>query len=212
MKQTKMDPFQTKPKKKANPKYNNFLEAFKEIGANTVKTFTKDVVKGTAKNALDTITGKQANQADQTPDQPFDFDQFLNQQERRIKQQERSRYEAIRREEKIIFSREKQEVKLKIETIQTQIKALAKEQTSLMKEVDKAAFQAVTDPGVYHSNFFDRLLSLIKLAKKKIAESRTWLQMHNSRSKKRMGYWAQFKKKGTSFSLSGERTVATQTG
>ena len=176
---------QTKKKTKA-PKFQNFIEAFK-----------------------DTQGGSQPSDR---VNNDFDFEAFLTQRENRIRQQERSRMESIRHEEQVIFSREKQQVKAQIETLQVEIKALAKDQVGLMVEAEKAAFEAVVNPGVYHQNFFERLLALIKLARKKISESRTWLQLQNHRNQKRQGYWAGVKKSGTSFMLSGERTVATQSG
>jgi len=208
-----MDPFDSaQKKKKTGPKYQNFIEAFKDIGKSAVKSFTQDVVKDTARNALDSLT-KRAPQPDTQPSQePFNFEEFLQLQERKIRHRERTRFETIRREEKIIYSREQQQVKVQIETVQTQIKELAKEQVGLMKEIDKATFQAVANPGVYHQNFFERLLHLIKLAKKKIADSRTWLHFHNHRAKKRGYYWQNVKKSGTKFMLSQERYMATQAG
>lgn len=184
-----MDPFQTGKKKRSGPKYENFLEAYKDTGATKTKTA-----------------------AYQASSEVFNYQEFLNQQEKRIRQQERTRFETIRREEQIIFSREKNQIKVQIETIQTQIKELAKEQVGLMEEVDKAAFQVVVNPGVYHQNFFERLLHLIKLAKKKISDSRTWLQLHNHRAQCKSVYWSGVKKGGTSFMLSSDRTVATQAG
>jgi len=185
----KMDPFLTAKKQKSGPKHQNFLEAFKDSG----------------------ITKAQP-QSNQASAEAFNFEEFLNQQEKRIRQQERGRFESIRREEQIIFSREKNQIKVQIETIQTQIKELAKEQVGLMEEVDQAAFQAIVNPGVYHQSFFERLLHLIKLARKKVVESRTWLQLQNHRSQKQAGYWQKVKTSGTSFMLSGERTVSTQAG
>ncbi len=207
-----MDPFATGTKKKSGPQYKNFIEAFKDIGKSTVKSFTKDVVGGTAKNAVDTLT-KGGNSTDsQSPQEDFNFQDYLQSQEKQIRNQERARFEAIRREEKVIFSREQQQVKIQIETLQTQIKDMAREQAGLMEEIDKASFQAVVNPGVYHQNFFERLSYLIKIAKKKIADSRSWLSLHNHRANKRSHYWNQVKKSGTSFMLSNERTAATQTG
>lgn len=189
MKINKMDPFPAAKKKKTGPKYLNFLEAFK-----------------------DNHPTKPQLQPHQANTEAFNFEEFLNQQEKRIRQQERSRFETIRREEQIIFSREKNQIKVQIETIQTQIKAMAKDQVGLMEEIDQAAFQAIVNPGVYHQNFFERLLHLIKLARKKVAESRTWLQLQNHRSQKQAGYWQKVKTSGTNFMLSGERTVSTQSG
>ena len=188
-----LDPFNTKPKKKADPKHKNFLEAFKNIGRGS------DVKKQPQANL-------------NAPQENFDFEDYLKSQEKRVRSQERAHFESIRREEKVIFSREKQRVQLQVETIQTEIQKLAKEQTSLMKEIQHTSFQAVVNPGVYHQNFFERIIHLIKLARKKISESRTWMHLHNHRSQKQKGYWAGVKKSGTSFMLSGERTVATQAG
>lgn len=207
-----MNPIDLNKKKKSNPKFQNFIEAFKDIGASTVKTFTQDVVGGTAKNALDVLTKGQTNSAAGQNPEAFDFEEFLNLQENKIRQQERARFESIRRDEQVIFSREQQQVKIQIETIQTQIKALTTEQVGLMKEVDKATFQAVVDPGTYHQNFFERLLHLIKLARKNIVESRTWLQLHNHRAQKRTGYWQNVKSGGTQYLLSQERYMSTQAG
>ena len=177
---------QTKKKTKA-PKFQNFIEAFKDN-------------QGGGSRPTDRVNND------------FDFEAFLQQRENRIRQQERARMESIRHEEQVIFSREKQQVKTQIETLQVEIKAMAKDQADLMVEVDKTAFQAVVNPGVYHQNFFERLLQLIKLARKKISESRTWMQLQSHRNQKRQGYWAGVKKSGTSFMLSGERTVSTQSG
>ncbi|KKU87876.1 MAG: hypothetical protein UY17_C0007G0012, partial [Candidatus Beckwithbacteria bacterium GW2011_GWC2_47_9] len=100
----KMDPFDTIKKKKALPKFENFIEAFKDTGS---------------------------DKADK-----FDFESFLNQQEGRIRQQERQRFDQIRHEEQVIFSRQNQETKLEIETLQVEIKKLAKEVGGVMIEAE----------------------------------------------------------------------------
>lgn len=203
---------QTKTKKKKGPKHQNFIEAFKDIGSSIGKTVKQDVIKGTAKNVVDALTSAQTQTDTPAPQEDFNFEEYLNLQERKIRQQERARFETVRQEEKIIFSREQQQVKIQIETLQVQIKELAKEQTGLMTEIEQATFQAVVSPGVYHQNFFERLLHLIKIAKKKIAESRTWLHLHNHRAQKRAYYWQNVKKSGTKFMLSHERYMSTQAG
>jgi len=207
-----MDPFATSSKKKTGPRYKNFIEAFKDIGKSTVKSFGKDFIAGTAKNAVDSLTKGQPSTDSQPPQEQFKFEDYLDQQEKKIRKQERTHFEAIRREEKIIFSREQQQVKIQIETLQTQIKQLAQEQVGLMKEVDKASFQATVNPGVYHQNFFERLIHLIKIAKKKISESRSWLSLHNHRAGAKNHYWKNVKKSGTKFMLSQERYMSTQAG
>ena len=177
---TKMDPLDTTKKKKALPKFENFIEAFKDTGS-----------------------GKTDK---------FDFESFLNRQEARTRGQERQRFDQIRHEEQVIFSRQNQETKLEIETLQVEIKKLAKEVGGVMVEAEKTSFQAVINPGDYHKNFFKRLLSLLRLARKQISESKNCLMIFNHRQQSRSAYWTGVKTGGTSFMLSSDRTVATQAG
>jgi len=185
----KMDPFDTIKKKKALPKFENFIEAFKDTGS-----------------------GKSNKVVNSKPQDSFDFESFLNQQEGRIRQQERQRFDQIRHEEQVIFSRQNQETKLEIETLQVEIKKLAKEVGGVMIEAEKTSFQAIINPGVYHKNFFKRLLSLLQLARKQISESKNCLMLFNHRQQSRSAYWTGVKTGGTSFMLSSDRTVATQAG
>jgi len=177
-------------KPKTNSKFQNFLEAFKDSQASG-----------------QTPAGRRPGAGE-----AFNFEEFLNQQEARIRRQERVRFEEIRREEQIVFSREKQQITTQIETLQIQIKQLAKETAGVMVEAEKAVFTAVTNPGTYHLNFFEKLMQLIKLARKKIHESKTWLQLFNHRSQCKSAYWQGVKTGGTKFMLSSDRTVATQAG
>ena len=71
--------------------------------------------------------------------------------------------------------------------------------------------QRIENPGEYHVTFFQWMLSLVKSARQKIEDSGTWLSVMKSK-KKQKGYWAMFKKQGTTFGLSNERVVATQAG
>ena len=45
-----------------------------------------------------------------------------------------------------------------------------------------------------------------------VTQANSWLEMYNSRSKKKGYYWGQASKKGTSFTLNNERSVATSVG
>lgn len=178
-----MDTFDQTKKKKSLPKFDdNFLEAFRDTGS-TAKT-----------------------------DKPFDFESFLSQQENRIRQQERVRFEQIQHEVQVVYSREHQQERLEIETLQNKLKELAKEVGGAMAEAEKTAFQLVVSPGVYHKNFFKRLIALFLLAKKSVHSGRACLALHNGRQQAKSAYWSGVKKAGTSFMLSSDRTVATQAG
>lgn len=71
--------------------------------------------------------------------------------------------------------------------------------------------QAPTNLGVYHKNFFEWMLTMIRQAKQKVEDSAAWLGASKGKAGKK-GYWGMFKKHGTSFAMSNERNVATQVG
>ena len=102
-------------------------------------------------------------------------------------------------------------IKQQLEAIRQELKALAVSMKGFHQEVQKAVETPIAEPGIYHVNFFERLRSLIKLLREQIEDGRSWLALWNTR-KKKMGYWGMFKKHGTSFGLSSERSIATQAG
>jgi len=71
--------------------------------------------------------------------------------------------------------------------------------------------QNPTSPGKYHLNFFEWMLSVIRIARMKVEDSGAWMAALSSK-KKGKGYWQMFKKHGTTFGMSHERNVSTQTG
>lgn len=117
-----------------------------------------------------------------------------------------------RRQEQLVFAQKQQKEQLQIKAIQEELKKLAHSVKNLDKEIEKAVVQAPIDPGIYHLNFFEKLREIIALIRKRVEESATWLEVFNKRTAKRKVYWAQFKKLGTQWSLSGERYITTSVG
>ena len=78
-------------------------------------------------------------------------------------------------------------------------------------EYEKAVHENVADVGIYHLGFFERLQSMLIVLRKNIQESGSWLDMTFAK-KRAKGYWNKAKKAGTTFTLSHERRMATQTG
>jgi hypothetical protein len=66
-------------------------------------------------------------------------------------------------------------------------------------------------PGIYHLNYYERLKNVIKAIRLNIEDSRTWLALSTGR-KGRKKYWGMYKKHGTTFGLSHERSLATSSG
>lgn len=110
-----------------------------------------------------------------------------------------------------VSSSQDRNIKVKIEEILVEIKRLTESSKELeMQFKDVAVETQVVKPGKYHENFFDWIYSVIKAARVRIEDSTGWLSlMHSKKDRK---YWAMFKKHGTTFGLSNERVVATQTG
>lgn len=198
---SKLGSLTAQSKKKPVMKYQNPVESFKDSGSISPKNPSRNLAKPQV-----------IDQGASAGGESFNFEEFLRLKEKKIRSQEKNRFEIIKREEKVIFSREQQRVKTQLESIQNQIKGLIKEQAGVVEEIEKASFEAVVNPGVYHQNFFERLQELLIIARKKLCESKTWLQIFNSRISKKNYYRHHFKKSGSQFFLSGERSVATQTG
>lgn len=105
-----------------------------------------------------------------------------------------------------------QEISKKIQEIIVELKRLTISSKELQIEFKEVATeQRVVNPGKYHASFFEWVLSAIRLARMKVEDSSAWLAVSKSKKAKRE-YWAMFKKHGTTFGLSNERVVATQTG
>jgi hypothetical protein len=103
------------------------------------------------------------------------------------------------------------QTKQQIEAIRVELKAIAQSLKGLHQEVLTAVETAPVDPGIYHLNFFEQLRSFLKLLRVQLEDSRSWLHTSNSR-KKKLGYWGMYKKHGTTFGLSNERSLATSAG
>ncbi len=163
---------------------DSFVEALKDLGRNPTSSPTPDA---------------------------FEWQRQQLEQEHRLRLQQQQAFEKRRRQEFLVFSQKEEARKHEIESLQEQLKLLVEEVKDLSQEIDIAVSQQVVNPGVYHINFFERLRLFIKIMRKKIQDSQTWLSLFNHRSSQR-GYWGQVQNSGTKFMLSQERYMVTQTG
>lgn len=107
---------------------------------------------------------------------------------------------------------QKIEIKMQIDQILAEIKMISgtsKEMEAVVQEADKQ--QVTQEVGNYHLNFFSWLLDTVRMARVRMEAGNSWMQLFANKKKGR-SYWSMAKKHGTSFSLSGERSTATQTG
>ncbi len=181
---------------------DNILESLRGVGGNVVKT-SADTASKIGADVLSSLFGSMPKTGELKPDQPIDFTpehQPLPQIGRRPD---------ILRPPTVNL----QEINLKqqIDAVRMELKGIAESLKNLHQDVQKAINEVPVEPGIYHINFFARLKSFLKLLREQIDDSRTWLNLSMGRRKK-MGYWGMFKKHGTSFGLSSERSIATAAG
>lgn len=126
-----------------------------------------------------------------------------------------------RKQETVVFSLKAshEDRKLQEETqsilniLKKQIDLLEKSEKALSKEISRVKVEQLpSKSGIYHLRFFEWLLVVIRGLRVKIDEGRTWLATFNQKKEKKNGYWKRYKKHGTNFGMSNERTLATQTG
>lgn len=191
------------PKKKQQSFTNDsFLEQIRGLTTGTSKALKQDLLKGGAKTAWNQLRGgfEMGPSFEQmTPPEAVERKEI----------RKRAAYEPTN--EIVLFSASERKTMQEIENIRIELMTLVKVVKEVDFEVQKAVIEIPVKPGVYHIRFLEKIKSLLKLIRQKLEDSRTWLKLATSKKKAR-GYWSMYKKKGTSFGLSGERVVSTQTG
>jgi predicted RNase H-like nuclease (RuvC/YqgF family) len=135
-----------------------------------------------------------------------------SQEEEKTLQKRFERIQQVHYQEQVVFNQKNEQTQSQIKSIQEELKGLASSVKNLDKEIDKAIEQIPVKPGIYHVNFLEKVRQAIFLLKKRVEDASTWLEAFNQKSAKKHGYWNQFKKSGTQWSLSNERNVATSVG
>jgi hypothetical protein len=181
---------------------NNVLEALRGISQGVGKAVTHDVIAKTGDNIFNSLTESSPVQSETLiPEQSNNtFEKYPRYS---AFSPERSSHQPIKMEETGLNQ--------KIESVRQELAALVKSVTQLNKEIEKTVTEIPVQPGIYHLNFFERIRSILRLVRENIDDSRSWLSMSTSRKSKRK-YWGMYKKHGTTFGLSQERTLATQAG
>lgn len=208
----------TKKSKKQTKQYadTNPIEAIRNSGSSS--TTSSDALKGIGNSFWDQMLGVKPSlttSGELSEGQELD----LSKQKKVQKETPPSYTEPAYDYRREIIHGEKRIQQENHNIIQMQIKEIIvelKKLTSASKELeiefkDTAVAEVPVNPGKYHLNFFEWVLAAIRTARMRVEDSANWLTMFASKKKKRQ-YWGMFKKHGTTFGLSNERVVATQTG
>ncbi|MGI5840807.1 MAG: DUF5660 family protein [Patescibacteria group bacterium] len=105
-----------------------------------------------------------------------------------------------------------QEIQKEIEEIRTEIRRLSQTTESLNNEIEKTVLSSeVENYSQYELNFLQRLKMLIVNFRKNISESTNWLQLFQTKKRKRNAFWSNVKKKqggGEQYLFSGEHSAS----
>lgn len=196
--------YQQYQSKKPQNKRNNaaILESLRDIGGGVGKTITKDVAGKVAQDAFASLFGSMPKSQEFGRNQRVEFPHPEHIQSGK-KAPEFNRGAMLHADEL--------HIKQELEAVRAELKALSATIKQFSLEVDKAIRDEPIEPGIYHVNFYQRLKSLLMLLREQIDDSRTWLMVSKGKKQKKQ-YWGLYKKHGTKFGLSSERTMATQTG
>lgn len=194
------------PKQK-RPRNNSVLEALRDLSGGVGKTLTEDFL-GQIPEDIFTQGGLRPKNTPGTfePQESVNFDE-IKELRSRLRQAE-----FVRHQEQVVFSAQQQETKAKVAALVEEAKNLSGAVQQLEQVIEVATVQTPVNPGVYHVNFFEKLISFIRSLTQSVEGASVWIASSQQKGKKRSYYWGQFQKSGSKFMLSQERYMATQAG
>ncbi len=188
-------------------KTKNVLEAINEIGSSVVNT-AKDETKAVSDEFFKQLLGQQKKSQEKkssilSAGSAMNMSEVMSgKDEKNKKLQDQIFFERrLHNEEKNETQKKLQELRLRLQAIQTEASKMIATTASLSQEVRNAVLSNVVDPSEYQINFFEDIIKLISDFRKKIDGAVVWMQGQSKRSEKK-NYWSQYKKKGASFLLS----------
>ncbi len=198
-----------KSKKSKFIENKNVLESINSIGSQTIDTI-KSEAKATSDEFFRQLLGEQKNlqqkKSTELPlGQTLNMNEFVSGETEKRKELEQQIFF-----ERRLFSEEKQEsqkkiqeLRVRLQAIQTEASRLVASTANLSENVKAAVMQGTVKADEYQIGFFESIVQMIVSFRKKIDNAVVWLQNTNKRSEKK-NYWTQYKKKGAGFLLSGE--------
>lgn len=183
----------------------NVLESLKDLDSQVPKDFLNQIIGR--------VPAEQKHSGEIYPGESLEInDLFSGKHEENLRLKKQIFLERkLTEEEKARSSQKTNELKLQLQALMQEVLALAKTTQNLGEDVEIAAMQAPSQPGIYHIVFFEKLLEFIRNFRKNIEDASVWLHSSNKRAEKK-NYWAMYKKKGSSFLLSPEHYLQRSAG
>jgi len=194
----------------------NVLESLKDIGSGAAGSLKTDLFERGSKDFLNQIFGNRSGKkysGEISVGESLEIDEVISgeHEEKKKLEGQLGLERQLRQEEKILVEKKSNELKLQLQAITQEVIALAVTTQELGNEIEIAAVQAPTNPGIYHVVFFEKLLSFIKSFRKKIESASVWLYASNKRAEKR-NFWGLYKKHGSKFLLSPDHYLQRSAG
>jgi hypothetical protein len=212
-----MNKAKTKQRERVN---DDSFEATGSLGKGLADTFKNDVVKGFTHDLWEQLlatTGETRGGASgdlrEGEEISFKREEFRREAKRNAQIEAGIDYKRdIIHAERRIRNVDSQQLSVRVEEIIIELKKLSSSSKALETEFKGIATITMPQaPGKYHQNFFEWMLTVVRSARARVESAEQWLKTISGKGKKK-DYWGLYKKHGTSFGLSGERTVAQQTG
>lgn len=204
-----MDYKNQKAKNQKQIRTKNVLESINEIGSQVVKTAANEV-KLTSDEFFKQLLGRQIKNQEKRSGNLSAGESINVSEVMSGETEQKKKFEEQIFFERRLFSEEKQETEKKIQELRLRLQAvssealkLASSTANLTQEVKIAVMQNPANASEYQISFFENIIKLISDFRKKIDSAVTWMQGASRRAEKK-NFWSQYKKKGTSFLLSGE--------
>ncbi|MBI2309495.1 hypothetical protein HYU89_01190 [Candidatus Collierbacteria bacterium] len=207
-------------KPKTQPRATSFLEAFKENADRQQPRSSNrsiDFLEAFKTSAANSTAVADALPSELRPGSDFSVSEAFRAEESK-KQEKEQRFREIMMakqredEDRQRFLNKQKEVEKQIESLRDAILKIAKSTQKFSSEVEKTAFEAPVNPGKYHLGFFESLKRTLELIKKRLDDSASWMQEFNKRKDRVPFFWTQFKKSGTKYMLSSERSAQMAPG
>jgi len=196
----------------------NFVESVRDVGSSVVDSLKNDVVKGTAQSIFDQLLG--SAKTGQAPDlKAPDASLYEHWAEGREEQaadkargEERAFHLHKQQESQVLFSFADEKVRKEIDGVRQELAMLVKTMGQVEKQIELAIMNNVSDSGLYHLNYFQKLKTWIIFMRKSLEDSSAWLQLGAGRGKRQSYFWGQVTKSGSKYSMSSERNVQMGAG
>ena len=195
-----MNQGQSKPNlKRPNPfRTDNILESVRGLGASVGNTVQQETTQNLPDALLRDMFGTEASQGELQQNESIALPS-----EQPPKTTPKDIFGALTAKDKSLTEQEIGQLRAQLATL-----APKTNDNAIKKEVIE---QPNNQTGIYHKNRLERFIEKVKNITADPFDGLTWFRETGKR-KKQKGFWGSYKKHGTTFGLSSERTASTQSG